>query len=648
MSITWYIWFIARKKWREFLGRERAARLVRPLRRRLPENHLPQSLFVLLGPAVILLCNQYISQQGGAEALDWIAGHTFAAALTWFFLACLTALLYGLTRLMGLSCLLAALVPTALTLISYYKQLINGEPLMLPDFSLAGQFDQVVGFAVDRITLSAPTRGALAILAALLALAVVLDAAALRPSGRTGLRLAGTAGAVLLASLWLAGGTYCVDQYQTCSLQAERDQACGVPLSLLCTALGSRVTGSEAYGELRMNQLLREMENTRTEREEGQLPHIIFVMDESFFDITRMPGLTFDRDPLANYHRLCGEGSDYGRFYTVTTGGGTGWVEMETFTGIPKELLRPDRANTELTAEEYGVLPSYVRVLRDNGYDTVAFHAHTNALYNREENYPCIGFDQVQFFDQYASEGTYEGGYFDDDSTADVLLSLFDQRGEKPLYLYAMTMQNHQPYYAGRYDEDRVGVSSDVLPAEALEMVQCYVNGLYDADQMLGRLTDYFARVDEPVILIFAGDHVPSLYLEETDSVYSLLGYVSSATSAHWSEEEYQRMLSTDYVIWTNFDQGAGRRDSSCLAMGAQVLERAGVDPSPYYAWLAARTQDTLLFHYGSLWVGVDGAIVQPDGEQEAFWRDCGDVVYDLLYGEGYLAGKISRVRGTE
>ena len=599
---------------------------------------------LLLAPLLILLAGQMISQQGAGAALGWILGHGGAAALTWFFLVCLMALLYGLTRLMSAAFLVTALLPTALTVISYYKLIINGEPLMLRDFSLAGQFGQVAGFALDRITLSAPTWTALIVLLLLLAAAVVFDVKTARIPWRRGLGLAGAAGLLLAGSLWLAGGTYCAAQYRAYPLQADRDQACGVPLSLLCTALGSRVTGSEAYGELRMEQLLEEMESTLPETAGGEKAHVIFVMNESFFDITRLPGLTFDRDPLANYHRLCGEGSEYGRFYTATTGGGTGWVEMETFTGVPKDLLSPERANTDLEAAEYEILPSYVRVLQDNGYTTIAFHAHTSELYNRDRNYPHIGFDQVLFFEEYAAQGTYEGGYFDDNSTADVLISLFEENRQNPTYLYAMTMQNHQPYYAGRYEEDRVKVSSDVLTAEELAVVQCYVDGLYDADQMLGKLTEYFAQVEEPVVLAFAGDHLPSLYLEETDSVYSRLGYVSSATSAQWSDEEYREMLSTDYLIWTNFDRGAGQRDSSCLAMGSRLLDRAGVDPSPYYAWLEKNTGDTLLFRFGSLWLGPDGAITQPDEAMEAFWTDCGDVVYDLLYGKAYLAGRVSRV----
>ena len=64
---------------------------------------------------------------------------------------------------------------------------MNGEPLQLTDLSLAGQFGQVAAFALDRIELSGPTRGALALLACLLLLGLALDLRGRFPAWRRGL-----------------------------------------------------------------------------------------------------------------------------------------------------------------------------------------------------------------------------------------------------------------------------------------------------------------------------------------------------------------------------------------------------------------------------------------------------------------------------
>ena len=616
---------------------------------------LLRAVLLIFAPLVTVLACQMISLQGGgAAAVDWMGEHTTAVAVTWLLLTLAELALFGIVRLASLSCFLVAAVPLGLTLVSYYKTIINGEPLMLTDFSLAGNIANVAGFAMDRITISSATGAALSWMLVLVAVLIALDVVVLRHPTlwqidvRRGAALLG--GSLLALAAAFVGGleNFCVAQYEAYPMQADRDAGCGVSLSLLSTLVGSQAKGSEEYSELRMQQILQDMEADREEQaaqqDSKQKPHIIFVMNESFFDVTRLPHLTFSQDPLSNYHRLESE-STYGPFYTITCGGGTGWVEMETFTGVSIEELAGGTANTELTAAEYEALPSYVRVLDENGYETIAFHAHTSELYNRDKNYPHIGFDQVLFYEPFQDEATYAGGYFDDDSTADVIISLFEENRDHPTYIYAMTMQNHQPYYAGRYEPERLEVESDLLTREDLEVLECYVSGLYDADQMLGKLVEYFSQVDEPVILVFAGDHVPGLYLSDTESIYSKLGRVPTSTSAGWSAENYQDMLSTDYMIWTNFSAGEGEQANSAMMMGAALLDLAGVENTPFFAWMGQTGRSALTFHYGILTVGSSGEQVEEgDRRTEEFLAAYGDVIYDILYGEQYIADRVNRV----
>lgn len=608
-------------------------------------------VLLLAAPLAIVYACQLITLQSGGEAAAWIGSHGIAVGVSWLLLLLGELALLGLTRLGGLSCLLTSLLPLGLTIVSYYKTVFNGEPLLLTDFSLAGEIGNVASFTMDRITVSQATSLALALVVGWTVALTVLDV--LMRRWRFPWRLTFRGGAVLFGgslltlALVLAAGVqdYCVAQYEAYPMQVDRNQGCGVALSLLSTWYGSQAKGSDVYSELRMQEILLEMRQDLAEQDTAQeKPHIIFVMNESFFDVTRLPGVAFSKDPLPNYHRLSAE-STYGQFYTITCGGGTGWVEMETFTGVAMEELDGGTANTDLTAAEYEVLPSYVRVLDENGYETIAFHAHTSELYNRSKTYPHIGFDQVLFYEPFQDMATFEGGYFDDDSSADVIISLFEEYRDDPTYIYTMTMQNHQPYYAGRYEEHRVEVDSDLLSQEDLEVLGCYVDGLYDADRMLGKLVDYFSQVEEPVILVFAGDHVPGLYLSDTESIYSKLGRVPTSTSVGWSAENYREMLSTDYIIWTNFSIGVGEKPSSTNAMGATILDLAGVENTPFYAWMAEKTANTLLFHYGILDVAPDGQLAAEDDAAVGDFRAAySDVIYDLLYGEGYIVQQVNAV----
>ena len=612
---------------------------------------LLRGLLLVLGPWVTVLACQVISLQGWGEAAAWMGGHLQAAGLTWLLLVCGMGLLWGVTRLTSVSLLLGQAVPVILTLISYYKAVINGEPLRLSDFALAGDFGEVAGFALGRITVSTATGTAAAVVLLLVVLGIVLDVRTWknRPSFRSSMAVAGVSLVALAVIVAGWAEPFCTAHYEEYVTQAERDNACGVSLSLLSSLIGADNQGSDEYSEVRMMKLLGDMwKDQESQPLAEEKPHIIFVMNESFMDVTRLPNVEFSEDPVSNYHALQ-ESAQYGRFYSVTSGGGTGWVEMETFTGVPSTMLDPATANTELSAEEYAAMPSYVRTLSENGYRTIGFHAHTSELYNRATNFPLIGFDEMHFFEEFMQQGTYLGGYFDDNSSADVIISLFEENREDPCYIYTMTMQNHQPYYAGRYDEDPVTVSSDLLTEEDLGVLQCYTDGIWYADQMLGKLVEYFSQVDEPVILVFAGDHTASMFLSEEESVYSKLDYISAANSSQWTREDYMEMLSTDYILWANYDLSGmtqGRRDLAANMMGAEILGLSGVSNTPYFAWLRETGRPLLTYRWGNIRIDAQGQLVEElSPEAEEFYTEWEDVIYDTLYGEKYISYALNRIR---
>ncbi len=600
--------------------------------------------------AAILAC-QIVSLQSVSGALRWLFSSPGPVLMYYLPLLLAQLAVAGLTRLSGLGGLLAGIVPLGLTLASYYKGLINGEPLVLADLEMAGKLGNVLSFTSGNLVISRHIWLALLLIVLPFVCLTVLDILSwkdrgpLRWSLRRGLAAVGAGVAALALFVTCGLRPYCLNQYRSFPNQPSRDARLGVSLSLLSSWYSSQPAPSMTYGEARLRQTLGEMEAALEGQETADvLPHIIFVMNESFTDITRLPNLTFSADPLPNLHRLQRENTTYGRFYTITCGGGTGQVELETFTGVSLEEL--GGVATALETELYDAMPSYVRVLKENGYRTISFHGHTAELYNRDRNYPHLGFDQVLFQDAYAQGATYAGGYFDDDSSASAIISLFEENRDRPVFLYTMTMQNHQPYYAGRYPENRVELSSPLLTPEELEGPACYVNGLYDADRMLGRLVDYFSAVEEPVLLVFAGDHPPSLPLSPEETVYTRLGLAPSVTSSEWSAEDYKNMMVTDYLIWSNYRDGEGEVPNGTMSMGATLLELAGVRNTPFFAWMDQIRRDTMLFHARILTLDPAGQVVSADGPAiRAFRSAYTDVIYDMLYGKDYLGGAANRVR---
>ena len=199
-----------------------------------------------------------------------------------------------------------------------------------------------------------------------------------------------------------------------------------------------------------------------------------------------------------------------------------------------------------------------------------------------------------------------------DESFANELIARYEARDpEKPCFLYGMSMENHQAYTAGKFGESSgYPAKSSALNRRELAALDSLVYGLHDADTSLKILTDYFSRVKHPVLLVFVGDHRPSVGLSNGDSLYYRLGCIPDEDSSEWSIEEYRSMQSTDYLIWSNFESAAQigpDRDESCTFLGLRMLKRAGVPLNAYFRWLDRDVASWMTIDRGRLFVDGDG-----------------------------------------
>ena len=107
------------------------------------------------------------------------------------------------------------------------------------------------------------------------------------------------------------------------------------------------------------------------------------------------------------------------------------------FTGLSSSLLREGDTLTTLDEGVYAQLPTTVRRLKQAGYATEFVHAHTNELYNRVTTHPAIGFDTVDFLEDFLTQGEACGPYLYDLSFAQELIARYDTRDPtRPLFLY--------------------------------------------------------------------------------------------------------------------------------------------------------------------------------------------------------------------
>lgn len=332
---------------------------------------------------------------------------------------------------------------------------------------------------------------------------------------------------------------------------------------------------------------------------QGKAVNVVMVMNEAFSDITDNEAFAFDgsNDPLPNLHALREDPHALsGHVVVPGFAGGTANTEFDVLTGMQTNAL--SAATTSAFRVVNRDLDSLFRVFGGDGYHTSFFHPGDDWFYNRENVYRWFGAEETVFADQM-EDLEYKGRWVTDDYMAGMIEREFEGTAAsgKLLFHYTTTIQNHMSYTADKYGEgyDFPDVPLTAEVSEQVEtLLKVYIEGARDADAMLGRLRDYFAAREEPVVLVFFGDHLP--YLGDNQLGYRELGMAQ--------DDVWDRLTSycTPYVIWAN-DAAAETLDwentvnalelpriteaISAAFLGATVLELTGRGgESPWFDFL--------------------------------------------------------------
>lgn len=344
----------------------------------------------------------------------------------------------------------------------------------------------------------------------------------------------------------------------------------GFPYSFLHNATAFSVEKPEGYSTRQARQW--DEAETGAEDETYDGVHVIMVMNEAFSDLTDYEAFCYtEEDPLENFHRLQQTpNSVSGHIVVANIGGGTANTEFDVLTGMQTDALSP---TTTLAFGAVGRnIDSLYRVFRQEGYDTSFIHPSVGWFYNRENTYEKMGVE-YQIYDEEMTDPEYKGPWITDNYLAEVIEERYRQvSGEgKYMFTYVTTFQNHMSYTTDKYGEDYVYPELETtasLTPETESLLEVYVEGIRDADAMLGRLTDYFAEQNEPVVLVFFGDHLPSLGAGNV--AYQELGIDLSPELGEG--EDFFYPYATPYLMWTN-EAGAEALDWETRAQELELPE---------------------------------------------------------------------------
>lgn len=302
----------------------------------------------------------------------------------------------------------------------------------------------------------------------------------------------------------------------------------------------------------------------------GESPDIIVVQSESFFDAARLRGLE-PAQVLPEFRRLAAM-SRHGDLWVPTYGGGTIRTEFEVLTGLAMRYFPGVQyPYFRLTARP---MESLARVLGARGYDAIAVHPHLRDFWNRASALANLGFDAFLGIEDF--DGAPRVGYYvADDALIDHLLAQLD-RARQPLFLFAISMENHGPYDAYP-NADPVRLAAQPLPpgldAAAAQRLRGYLLHLENADRALGRLADALSKRPRRSLLLFYGDHLPAL-----PRVYEQAGFDDG------------EVANEQPAPWLLYDTARGvslREDTASFYLPALLLESAGIADGGFFDVLA-------------------------------------------------------------
>ncbi len=351
----------------------------------------------------------------------------------------------------------------------------------------------------------------------------------------------------------------------------------GYVLNFVLSARDSFVSAPEGY-ELESIETLEKEYSSKKENPIGdsltEEPTIIVVMNESFADLSVIGEFQTNR-PLTPFMDSLYENTVKGYALSSVFGAKTPNSEWEFMTGGSMAFLP---VGSVVYQQYLNDAPnSIVSTLKNEGYTCVAMHPYYETGWSRDLVYPTLGFDETYFL-EYFDQSQMIRKYISDEEMYSKIIERYENRKvNENLFIMSISMQNHGGY-AKKYDnfqENYYKIGRSYTDANQ------YFSLIRESDNALKDFVTYFMNVDEPVEIIFFGDHQPSL----NRNFYEIL---NGKGLSGLTLKELEALYTVPFLIWTNYDTPEETVEITSLNfLSTMALERAGIDLPPYNQFMA-------------------------------------------------------------
>lgn len=367
----------------------------------------------------------------------------------------------------------------------------------------------------------------------------------------------------------------------------------GLPYCFSASLFNTGISDPNGYTKKAMAKIDKdgELNQTATSRSSDELPNIIVVQLESYFDVANAEFFTTSEDACPNLHNLYQNYSN-GYFKVPSVGAGTANTEFEVLTGMNLRYFGPGEYPYKTYSKKHPT-ESAATALASLGYGTHALHDNTGNFYSRANVFNNMGFDTFTSKEFMNVLQTTENGWAKDEILTHHIMEAMDTTKQED-FVFTVSVQGH-----GNYPETQV-IENPKIKVEGIEdealknKWEYYVNQVYEMDQFVGDLIKAVEERNEPSVVVFYGDHLPTMGLKAEDL-------------------KSRYLYNTNYVIWDNIGLQKHDKNIPAYQLMSEVLNRLDIHSGT-------------VFNYHQQRKGTKN-----------YLSDLELLQYDILYGKQYV-----------
>lgn len=367
----------------------------------------------------------------------------------------------------------------------------------------------------------------------------------------------------------------------------------GLPYCFSASLFNTGISEPNGYTKKAMAKIDKdgELNQTVASRSSDELPNIIVVQLESYFDVANAEFFTTSEDACPNLHNLYQNYSN-GYFKVPSVGAGTANTEFEVLTGMNLRYFGPGEYPYKTYSKKHPT-ESAATALASLGYGTHALHDNTGNFYSRANVFNNMGFDTFTSKEFMNVLQTTENGWAKDEILTHHIMEAMDTTKQED-FVFTVSVQGH-----GNYPETQV-IENPKIKVEGIEdealknKWEYYVNQVYEMDQFVGDLIKAVEERNEPSVVVFYGDHLPTMGLKAEDL-------------------KSRYLYNTNYVIWDNIGLQKHDKNIPAYQLMSEVLNRLDIHSGT-------------VFNYHQQRKGTKN-----------YLSDLELLQYDILYGKQYV-----------